>query len=372
MGYNILGINTSHHGSVCLLKGGEIELYIEEERLSLKKYDRIPLKSLIYILNNYSINEVAIGSLEDQFNSNHKVYVDLIKKYNPKAKFSFLGNHHHLVHAIHAFSNSGFTNAISLVIDGLGGIKNFPKISPESSYTETESIFECNLSSNFNKIFGMYTAHQPSPSKITDEIDLGYSSNLTLSYQAITNFLGFKNLEAGKTMGLSSYGKYDLNIPKLFLNNRGDKNLFEGYPYFNFNPHPKLFKYFSNNKEWHYNSLKIKDSEKNLAYHIQVETQEIVCNYIKKIIKKTQTNNIVCSGGYFLNCVANYYLKKQFPKINFYFEPLSHDGGTAIGAAQLLWYQRTQDKTIRPQKTIYYGLKYSKEDLLNGIQKYLD
>lgn len=372
MSYNILGINTSHHGSVCLLKDGEIELYIEEERLSLEKYDRKPLKSLIHILNNYHINEVAIGSLEDQFNSNHEVYICLIQKYNPKAIFHFLGNHHHLVHATHAFYNSGFTNAISLVIDGLGGIKDFPQISLENSYTETESIFECNFPSNFNKTFGVYTAHYPSQPKLTKEVDLGYSSNLTLSYQAITDFLGFKNLEAGKTMGLSSYGKYDSKIPKLFLDNRGDKNLFEGYPYFKFTPGLKLSKYFNNNKEWHYDSLKVKDSEKNLAYHIQKETQEIVSNYIEKIIKESQTNNIVCSGGYFLNCVANYYLKKRFPKINFYFEPVSHDGGTAIGAAQLIWYQKTQDKTIRSQKTLYHGLKYTKEQLLEGIKKYLD
>jgi len=371
MSYNILGINTSHHGSVCLLKEGEIELYIEEERLSLEKYDRKPLKSLISILNNYSIDEVAISSLEDQFNSNHKIYIDLIKKYNPKVIFHFLGNHHHLTHATHAFFNSGFTNAISLVVDGLGGIKDFPQISPESSYTETESVFKCKFPLNFIKTFGMYTAHYPSQPKITEEMDLGYSSNLTLSYQAITDFLGFKNLEAGKTMGLSSYGKHDSNIPKLFIDNRGDKNLFEGYPNFRFNPPPKLFKYFDNNKEWHRNPLKIKDSEKNLAYHVQVETQEIVFNYIKKIIKKYQITNIVCSGGYFLNCVANYYLKKQFPKVNFYFEPISHDGGTAMGAAQLIWHQKTQDKTIRPQKTLYYGPKYTKKQLLKGIQKYL-
>jgi predicted NodU family carbamoyl transferase len=34
MSYNILGINTSHNGSVCVLADGEIDFFLEEERLS--------------------------------------------------------------------------------------------------------------------------------------------------------------------------------------------------------------------------------------------------------------------------------------------------------------------------------------------------
>jgi predicted NodU family carbamoyl transferase len=68
--------------------------------------------------------------------------------------------------------------------------------------------------------------------------------------------------------------------------------------------------------------------------------------------------------------VTNYYLIKRFPDVEFYFEPIANDAGTAIGSAKLLWYILTQDTTIRPLKSIYLGKQYSKEELLKGIKKY--
>ena len=35
----ILGVNLSNNGSICLLNDGEIELYLEAERLTRKKRD---------------------------------------------------------------------------------------------------------------------------------------------------------------------------------------------------------------------------------------------------------------------------------------------------------------------------------------------
>ena len=37
-------------------------------------------------------------------------------------------------------------------------------------------------------------------------------------------------------------------------------------------------------------------------------------------------------GGYFLNCSNNFKYVKQFPNLNFFVDPVPHDGGTAIGA----------------------------------------
>ena len=50
----------------------------------------------------------------------------------------------------------------------------------------------------------------------------------------------------------------------------------------------------------------------DLVYKVQKESQEVVGNLIEKYINQTQIKNVCCSGGYFLNCVANYYLKKDF------------------------------------------------------------
>ena len=64
-------------------------------------------------------------------------------------------------------------------------------------------------------------------------------------------------------------------------------------------------------------------------------------------------------------------MKKRFPNINFYHEPLAHDAGNSIGAALYRWYEHSGDTTIRPRKTLYNGPKYSQEELLEGIKKYV-
>ena len=45
----IAGITRGHNGSTCLLKDGEVVFYLEEERLSRKKYDGGPLAGLLKI-----------------------------------------------------------------------------------------------------------------------------------------------------------------------------------------------------------------------------------------------------------------------------------------------------------------------------------
>tara|TARA_B100002019_G_scaffold289865_1_gene306372 strand:+ start:6791 stop:7606 length:816 start_codon:yes stop_codon:yes gene_type:complete len=59
----------------------------------------------------------------------------------------------------------------------------------------------------------------------------------------------------------------------------------------------------------------------------------------EELLEMRTSNNVVVSGGCFLNCVANYKMKKKFPHINLYVEPIAHDGGTAIGAAYLAYYE---------------------------------
>ena len=124
-------------------------------------------------------------------------------------------------------------------------------------------------------------------------------------------------------------------------------------------------------REWHYDESKITDLEKDLAWKVQNDTQQLVGDYIEKAIQKTGLKQVCCSGGYFLNCVTNYYLVKRFPNIEFYFEPLANDTGTAIGSAKIQWHFENQDNIIRPLKSLYLGKQYSKDELLEGIKKYI-
>ena len=78
--------------------------------------------------------------------------------------------------------------------------------------------------------------------------------------------------------------------------------------------------------------------------------------------------NVVLSGGYGLNCVANYYYLEELKEteINLYVEPVSNDAGTAMGAAMMFYRSLTNDSYIKNfTDNLYLGPKYeySLEDI---------
>jgi len=374
MAYNILGINPFHDGSVCLLSDGKIILYIEEERISLIKKDPNPFLAIQEVFNKYKIDAIVLGGLNHLKGTLSYTFAEpieyfcgkLASKTNQHISFYDLSEQHHDLHTLMSFHNSGFNKALGVTIDG-GGSRNINTQQEEANSISTWDYPNVNL---VKKIFRDFNDFKP-------------QLNVANFYTAITNYLGFKLNQEGKTMGLSSYGNFNKEFSKKYFNNFkllpqfGHINTFQNSK----NPDIYLQNYFSLNSsifppltnfEWHKDPSKLDQKISDLALEIQNECQKNVGDMIEKYINKTGLKNVVCSGGYFLNCVNNYYLIKRFPNINFYFEPISHDGGTAIGAALALWYNKTQNLSLKKRiKSIYYGPQYSKNQLLKGIQKYV-
>ena len=369
----ILGFNPSHHGSVCLLEDGELKFFIQEERIgNREKYSSYPFRSFIDIVQNNKIDLITWGSASQTYHMDNfqtfPYWQHLAYSYFPKTQYvDYSPNSHHLCHAAHTFYNSGFKRAIGVVIDGAGSS------SVDNIGQETETIFDCSYPYNFKVL---YKNIDP---QINPKI------NLSRAYETITLHLGWSINEAGKTMGLAPYGKFNKNLPTFFYGNTSNPNVFYSnyenltpqyedvdeiqQTFINEEKNPQL-KLPKDPREWHYDESKITDLEKDIAWKIQNDTQQLVGDYIEEAIKKTGLKQVCCGGGYFLNCVTNYYLLKRFPDIEFYFEPIANDAGTAIGAANLSWRYETKDTTIRPLKSLYLGKQYSKEELLEGIKKY--
>jgi len=185
------------------------------------------------------------------------------------------------------------------------------------------------------------------------------SVTITKAYEAVSNYLGFGFIEAGKTMGLAPYGKYDSKIPEFFVEGKGNKNLLQPmypagalidenrFPYLRRTQDPKV---------WHHDFSKVRDIDKNLAWHIQKESQEQLGDLIELAVQRTGEKNVVIAGGYGLNCVANYYYLERFPDLNIYVDPVAHDGGTALGLALLAWYAYSNSQQINPLTSLYLGL----------------
>mgnify|MGYP003636723762 CR=1 FL=1 len=360
---NILGINPGHNGSAALLIDGELEFYVEEERLSRSKYDGNPFMGILEGLK-CGVDVLMLGGTSAEHPrlpwTGEDAYSALLRKHNPNVKVINVGHAHHLGHAASAFYNSGFKDAAAVIVDGSGtrqDIKANEKGDTNPGF-ETESIFSCDYEEGIKPVFQSFGGNSDTQQLKGESIEMDSAITLVKAYEAVSDYLGFGFIEAGKTMGLAPYGSKNKLIPDLFLNGRGNKNIFiPNYPagaYIDHTRNPYLT-LKEDSRAWHNDSSKVTDVEKDLAWAVQDETQRLVGDLIEKAAAMTGSKNIVISGGYGLNCVANYYYKKRFPDLNIYVDPISHDGGTALGLAQLWHYSETKDKTVRPISTLYLG-----------------
>ena len=90
-----------------------------------------------------------------------------------------------------------------------------------------------------------------------------------------------------------------------------------------------------------------------LAQNLELDSFTHSCEIIRTALNYLpDSTNIVLSGGYSLNCTNNYKYLQAFPDINFFVDPVPHDGGTAVGCA--LEYYMTA------------GISQELEELLEG------
>lgn len=387
MSYTVLGINPGHNGSVALVRDGKLELYIEEERLSHTKYDGNPFRGILEAINYGRIDEIVIGGTSRDLPqlpwTGEDPYTGLLRKFNPGVKTTVAGNEHHLGHATGAFYNSGFESAVSIVVDGAGSLHSLqvnedPSLPRPQGY-ETESIFKC---TSLTEIVPIYKSYAGVLGNYATDRYTGVDNNIkrifddavtiTKVYEAVSEYLGFGYIEAGKTMGLSPYGRHDERFDDLFIGGRANKNMvLPNYPagaHMDQERYPFLKAKSNDEKErnlWHRVPEECTDVMKNLAWAVQNKTQELVGDLIEYAIDTTGENNVVLAGGYGLNCVTNYYLRKRFPNINLFVDPVSHDGGTSIGLAKYAYFLYCKQNDIEPFKekleTLYLGINRIQE-----------
>jgi len=395
----IAALARGHNSSVCLLKNGEIVFSIEEERLSRNKYDGGPYAAMLKILDyTDKIDYLVIAhtqSLKETAGrvdfSGDDVYTGLARKLglinrkeNPykHPQVIDLSHVHHKLHAACAFYRSGFDQAVALIVDGAGTFIPLNISGEQTIGWETESIYDCKYPANFKTVYKHIGLRGPNAGALVKNFDstiydepgqthealITDRAGITKVYEAVTQYCGWSGIEAGKTMGLFPYGKENSAIPRLFddlgVAPLANRNLtVPTYP----NGaviNAELFSYLSNDATqlaWGDNKdVTYLDNRRDLAYACQTQTQAQVLRLIRKAVEMTGQKKVVISGGYGLNCVANYWYLQHLKDdgIEIYVEPISNDAGTAIGAA-LMFY-----KSIEPQSNI----DYSKDGLYLGFK----
>jgi len=391
----IAAIARGHNAGVCLLKDGQVVFSIEEERLSRSKYDGGPYASMIEILKYTDKIDYLIVAhtqkLKDTAGrvdfSGDDVYTGLARKLGLIDRTADVMNHpqvidlshiHHKLHAACAFYRSGWESAVAVIVDGAGTfipINN--SIQGQTTVWEVESIINCNYPSNFHTLYKHYGTRESMvgaifdkfPSDITDEAGKTHEAVFTdragivKVYEAVTQYCGFMPIEAGKTMGLFPYGKPNDKIPKLFEDNSrlplSNRNLIvPTYPNAAL-VNALIFDYLADEMNKIYDDVTVLQNRRDLAYACQIQTQEQVLKLIRKAVAMSNNKRVVLSGGYGLNCVANYYYLEHLKKegIELYVEPVSNDAGTAMGAALMFYHQIFADRTPKIHDTLYLGPK---------------
>ena len=198
-----VGLNLSNNGSICIMRGSEIELYLESERITRRKRDW-RIKSLLdYIEGTPDVIAVA-DAYWDKPDKELQSSSDLaaVKKMFPTSEIKDYRNCHHLTHAALGWVNSGFDKAICIVVDANG--------SKDPHGIEIETVYE----------FPFYTLDSSvCYKKYFSQEDIGIGKKFE---QACISY-GFDQQDAGKIMGLSAYGKGEAYKVQMEWENRAEE-----------------------------------------------------------------------------------------------------------------------------------------------------
>ena len=419
----ILSVSRGHNASTTLMVDDEVIFYVEEERLSRWKHDGAPFlgmaKAFDYVdyIDHLVVNHTHKWGPSFDWTSEELYHGWIRKLCRKKFKFEthFINLVHHKMHAACGFFNSGFETAACVIADGAGSFLDIGHEN-EPAY-EFETIFKASYPVKFETVYkhlgtkvplgekiihneagNVGSLHEVMPSENCIQFLTEYPG-ITKVYEAVTKYCGFDTIDAGKTMGLSPYGKDNPEIPDLFLpNDQGSSwanrdAIIPTYPG-GAEVNSGRYKIFredllnhtelamdvqdSLNKQTRLHGKKGKSDEgeytqvqMDLAWKCQRQTEDRMIELIEKAHKETGETNIVVSGGYGLNCVANYKFWKAFPNLNLHCEPISHDGGTSIGGAKYVYNYLTKNKqTLSPATSIYYGPKYDPDSYMKELDGY--
>ena len=374
---NIAAISlTCHDCSLCIIKDGEVYENILEERLSTIKKDGkffFLSEKLSKFEQDYGLDKIYIANGDDEDIKLAELY---LKKYNINCQIEIIHEEHHLYHASSAYYSSGFDEAVCLVMDGWGAQHKLEDIFDiideidddnidellsltEPNFLETTSIYSVK-DNQFKIIYKNYlmpplTASMELDFKNylsiivnSDLVDVNTCLDIGMMYGRTTQHLGFSNMDGGKTMGLAAYGEEDPELPSFLNDNKlfGNSNLFF-HTFFNWTYHPHLS---------HNDDLQRKA---NIAYKLQRSVEDAIVLRVGKILEKyPDTKNLAFSGGVALNICANSAIKKAYPDLNLFIDPIASDACQAYGIAK--FYSNVDRKSIKnkPLETIYMGPKY--------------
>jgi len=361
----ILGISASlHNGSACLLKGDEIVVAIQEERLTRRKraglFGAKPSLAIEYCLEYAGIKPSNLDLIVCCVTNHAKVPkqdVSLNPILQPKRyNIPVLYLPHHYGHAVSVFATSGHQESAILVIDGAG--------SPLEDLTEEEQMSVKSKSQVGLESISLYSASGIHIKPLEKHL-IGHSSwlearqngmpafwSLGGMYSAVAYQIFGDALEAGKVMGLAPYGNQDIPVSEFFTIDDGS-----------FIFHDKAPGRFRHLDRW---PLRQREYS-NLARSTQAALEEGVLYLVNHLYDLCPSENLCYAGGVALNCIANERIIRESRFKNVSITPAAEDCGTSIGAAYYGLWQLTKNNTRKVLFCDAVGPSYSEQRINDAI-----
>ena len=348
-----------HDSSATFVVDGKVERYLKEERYTGVKHDTNHNAIIRTIIDEDLLKDVdyimLITELED--NEQDKIR-NVLRSFSPEVKFFNSMNEHHLFHASNSFYNSGFEEALVVVIDAAGAQLG----RKYQSTVECESVYHARYPYFFKKLYKGYWTQGDFKSKEIKKISNGcvYQirdvsagwCNMGNLYNSAALAMGQSLNDCGKVMGLSSYGR---PIPNMRLKGFNTFDTVSRY----FADNHKFLRVLNGEEERYYLDI-TKDNYQKYAdycYEVQKQCMEMTIDIVRTHVEATGIKRVCLSGGYAMNIVTNYQLMQEFPDVEFFFEPLCNDGGISVGAAMYMYRTLAKDSTIHPiETTSYHGV----------------
>ena len=349
----IVGIQSGHDVSYCLLKNGKPLIHEELERFTRVKEElgdglkfffeksskEIQKKSKFFTLGNFGGRDEK--KWPQCIDSNSQSLMNLIIDNNQGGYFELS---HHMCHAANAFFSSNFDKSLILTIDG-GGL--------EDKNIHTASTVFIGEGTKIKKI------------KVYDF----YKFNISVCWNFISQIFGLsvgypKGNQAGTVMAMASMSNSTKYIEPL-MDMMTKKKFMQSY----FSDYKAAGKKI-------FSKLKFCEQEKfDIASSLQIASENLVKEELGFFIKKFKPKKLCVAGGCALNSVLIGKIQNWFPQIeSIYVPPVPYDSGLAIGSAQFLWHQILGNRRIiwKDNFTPYLGRKYNENNIKKTLNKFKD
>lgn len=361
----ILGLSASHNGAACLLKGDEIVVAVQEERLSGVKRQRIyaaePSLAPAYCMSYAGIEPRDLsmvvlcvqGRVRDKWHDiRSNAFLNVAANQIPTLVIP-----HHYGHALSAFATSGFKEAAVLVADGTG--------SPCEDFTAEERKVVTRRIEDGWETISLYAAADTTVTPLEKHVtewggwlrfyDRGMPGFGSLGgmFSAAAHQIFGDPMDAGKVMGLAPYGVPHMPTDAFFDISQGCFNFKDVVP-----------DRFSGDERW----PACESEYQNLAASVQSALEDALLYLVRQLRRLYPCENLCYAGGVALNSVANERIIRESGFENVYVMPAAEDSGTAIGAAYYGLWQLTGSNSRRRLVHDACGKLYSTESVSTALE----